>query len=139
MFDLGRTFLAAVERRPDALAVVEGRRRLSYAEWLREIAGVAGCLAQLGIARGDRLAVVLLNRLEMATVHWACQFAGIVVTPLNWRVKPEELGYCLGDSEARAIVFDALAAEAVAEIPKSPVGKILRRLLVTGEYRRDGE
>ena len=114
MFDLGRTFLAAVERSPDALAIVEGERRLSYAEWLREIAGVTGGLAQLRIARGDRLAVVLQNRLEMAAVHWACQFAGIVVTPLNWRIKPEELDYCLKDSEAHAIVFDAVAAEAVA-------------------------
>ncbi|HEX6442440.1 MAG TPA: AMP-binding protein [Stellaceae bacterium] len=114
MFDLGRTFLAAVERSPDALAVVEGKRRLSYAEWHREIGRVATGLTRLGLRRGDRLAVVLQNRLEMATAHWACQFAGIVVTPLNWRIKPEELDYCLKDSEARAIVFDAVAGEAVA-------------------------
>jgi 2-furoate---CoA ligase len=28
---------------------------------------------------------VLQNRWQAATIHWACQFAGIVVTPLNWR------------------------------------------------------
>jgi 2-furoate---CoA ligase len=42
----------------------------------------------------------------MATVHWACQFAGIIVTPLNLRVKPEELDYCLTDAEARAVTFE---------------------------------
>jgi hypothetical protein len=50
---------------------------------------------------GDHLLVVLQNRWEMATLHWACQFAGIVMTPLNWRAKPEEIDYCLADAEAK--------------------------------------
>src|SRR5579872_1808204 len=114
MFDLGRTFLATVERSPDATAIVEGARRLTYGEWAREIADIAAGLGKLGLKRGDRLAVVLQNRLDMASLHWACQFAGIVVTPLNWRIKADELDYCLADSEAKALVFDAVAMEAVA-------------------------
>jgi 2-furoate---CoA ligase len=114
MLDLGRTFLAAVERSPEALAIVDGAARLSYAQWQREIGRVAGGLGALGLRRGDRLAIVLHNRLEMATLHWACQLAGIVATPLNWRLKAAELDYCLGDSGARAIVFDAVAAAAIA-------------------------
>src|SRR6516165_3153156 len=102
MFDLGRTFLAAVERSPDATAITDGERRLSYASWYEEIARVAGGLTELGLRHGDRLAVILQNRLEMASLHWACQFAGIVVTPLNWRIKPEELDYCLADADAAA-------------------------------------
>ena len=113
MFDLGRTLLAVVERSPDALAIVDGERRLSYAAWYREIGRVGGGLAALGLSRRDRLAVILQNRLEMATLHWACQFVGIVVTPLNWRIKAEELDYCLGDADAGAIVFDEMAAPAV--------------------------
>src|SRR5260370_26295773 len=99
MFDLGRTLLAVVERSPDAMAIVDGERRLSYAAWYREIGRVGGGLAALGLSPRDRLAVILQNRLEMATLHWACQFVGIVVTPLNWRIKAEELDYCLGDAE----------------------------------------
>jgi 2-furoate---CoA ligase len=113
MFDLGRSFLATVERSPDALAVVDGGRRLSYGEWYREIGRVAAGLAAFGLRRGDRLAVILQNRLEMATLHWACQFTGIVVTPLNWRIKADELDYCLGDAQAGALVFDNVAAAAV--------------------------
>jgi 2-furoate---CoA ligase len=114
MFDLGRTFLAAVERSPEATAVVDGKRRFGYGSWYEEIARVAGGLTALGLRRGDRLAVILQNRLEMASLHWACQFAGIVVTPLNWRIKPEELDYCLADADAAAIVFDDVAADIVA-------------------------
>ena len=130
MFDLGRTFLAAVERSPDAIAIVDGEQRLGYAAWYEEIARVAGGLTALGLSRGDRLAVILQNRLEMASLHWACQFVGIVVTPLNWRIKAEELDYCLADADAGAIVFDDVAADTVAgavaaqRLPRIAIGNV---------------
>ena len=115
MFDLGRSFLATVERSPDAVAIVDGARRLELCRLVcaRFAASPRG-LAGSGCARGDRLAVMLQNRLEMASLHWACQFLGVVVTPLNWRIKADELDYCLADAEAARVVFDAVAAEAVA-------------------------
>ena len=128
MFDLGRSFLASVERSPDALAIVHGERRLTYAEWYAEIGRVADGLAALSLRRGDRLAVILQNRIEIASLHWACQFLGIVMTPLNWRMKAEELDYCLADAEAGAIVFDAVAVDAVAgarrarDLPRVAIG-----------------
>jgi 2-furoate---CoA ligase len=128
MFDLGRSFLASVERNPRALAIVDGDQRLSYSEWYAEICRVADGLATLGLRKGDHLAVVLQNRLAMASVHWACQMAGIIVTPLNWRVKIEELDYCLTDAEARAVVFEEVSATAVAgsnvakQLPRIGVG-----------------
>jgi 2-furoate---CoA ligase len=125
MFDLGRTLLASVERSPDALAIIEGDRRLTYAQWYREVGAIAAGLMALGLARGDRLAVVLRNRLDMASLHWACQLTGIVATPLNWRIKAGELDYCLGDSEAAAVAFDGVAAAAVAG---SAMGRRLRRI-----------
>src|ERR1700757_2478980 len=62
MFDLGRTLLAVVERSPDALAIVDGERRLSYAAWYREIGRVGGGLAALGLSRRDRQAGFLPPR-----------------------------------------------------------------------------
>ena len=59
-------------------------------------------LAEVGLKRGDHLVAVLQNRWEMATLHWACQFAGIVMTPLNWRAKADEVDYCVADASARA-------------------------------------
>jgi hypothetical protein len=47
MFDLGRTFLAAVERSPDATAITDGERRLGYACWYQEISRLAGGLSAL--------------------------------------------------------------------------------------------
>jgi len=113
MLDLGRTFLQSVERSPNTLAIVDGDVKLTYAQWHGTILKVAGGLRELGLARGDRLLVVLQNRWEMATLHWACQFAGIVMTPLNWRAKPEELDYCVIDAGAKAVVFEPVSADAV--------------------------
>jgi len=117
MLDLGRTFLQSVERRPERLALVDGDVRLTYAQWYERIRSVAGGLAALGLERGDHLAVILQNRWEMATLHWACQLLGVIVTPVNWRAKGDELEYCVRDAEARAIAFEAVSEEAVREAP----------------------
>ncbi|MBV8628772.1 MAG: AMP-binding protein [Paraburkholderia sp.] len=117
MLDLGRTFLQSVERSPNALALVDGELTLTYAQWhevmLRLVEGLRG----LGLAHGDRLLVILQNRWEMATLHWACQFAGIVIVPLNWRAKPEELDYCVTDAGVKALVYEPVSADAVAGSP----------------------
>ena len=114
MTDLGRTLIAAAERNPRALAVVDGARRFDYAAWLDTAAHLAGGLGGLGLGPGDRLAVIMQNRWEMAALHWACQLAGIVVVPLNWRSGAAEVDYFLADSGAAALAFDASAADAVA-------------------------
>jgi 2-furoate---CoA ligase len=128
MLDLGRTFLQSVERRPRALALVDGALRLDYAQWSQRIAAAAAGLAKLGMKRGDRLLVILQNRWEMATLHWACQFLGVAATPLNWRATAEEADYCATDSGASAVVFEPVSAEAVAratacaKLPRIAVG-----------------
>ena len=114
MTDLGRVLIAAAERTPHALAVADGLRRFEYAAWLDTVSRVAGGLGELGLRRGDQLAVVMQNRWEMAALHWACQLAGVVVVPLNWRSNAGELDYFLTDSGAAALAFDASAAAAVA-------------------------
>ncbi len=114
MLDLGRSFLASVERAPRATAIVDGELRLNYDDWMSRIGSLAGGLTELGLRRGDHLLVVMQNRWQMATLHWACQFLGVIVTPLNWRAKPDEVEYCARDAEARAVAYDQSSASAIA-------------------------
>ena len=114
MLDLGRTFLQSVERNPHALGLVDDAQRLTYAQWASRVGAVQKALADLGLQRGDHLLVVLQNHWQMASLHWACQFAGIVITPLNWRAKADEIDYCLHDSGAKALVFEPVVQEAVS-------------------------
>jgi len=113
MLDLGTSFVASVARDPDALAIVDGSLRLTYAQWYRRISAVVAGLDQLGLEPGDHLVTVLQNRWEAATIHWACQFAGVIITPLNWRASADDLDFCIENAEAKALVYEQVASEAV--------------------------
>lgn len=130
MLDLGTTFLQSVERSPHALALVDQNVRFTYVQWRDQIARAVAGLQRLGLVCGDRLLSVLQNRHQAATLHWACQFLGVVIVPLNWRAKPEEIDYCLTDAEAKVLFFDAsseLATEHSREargVPRIGVGSL---------------
>jgi 2-furoate---CoA ligase len=114
MLDLGTSFVASVARDPKALAIVDGEVRLTYEDWYRRVSAVVAGLGALGLKQGDHLVTVLQNRWEAATLHWACQFAGIVVTPINWRAKHDEIDFAVENAGARAIAYESVSADSVA-------------------------
>ena len=113
MFDLGRSLLASVMRMPDAVAISDGERSMTYQAWQDDILRAVAGLDARGLRQGDHFVTVLQNRYEAATLHMAAQIAGLVITPLNWRASAEELDYVLNDAEATAVVFEAATAELV--------------------------
>jgi 2-furoate---CoA ligase len=115
MLDLGTSFVASVARDPNALAIVDEGVRLTYAQWYARISSLVASFDRIGLKPGDHLVTVLQNCEAAATLHWACQLAGIVITPVNWRAKADELDYCIEDSEARAIVYQDISAPVVEE------------------------
>src|SRR6202790_4469475 len=115
MLDLGTSFVASVARDPNALAIVDEVVRLTYARWYARISSLVASFDRIGLKPGDHLVTVLQNCEPAATLHWACQLAGIVITPVNWRAKADELDFCIEDSEARAIVYQDISAPVVEE------------------------
>ncbi|MBU3618607.1 AMP-binding protein [Polynucleobacter sp. JS-Fieb-80-E5] len=109
MLDLGRTFLQAVEREPNRLAIVDGDRRHTYAEWALHIGAIQQFFYKQGLKRGDRILTVLQNRYEAATIHWACQMAGIAIVPLNWRSKPDEIDYCAQNADVKLAFVEEIS------------------------------
>src|SRR5581483_8054813 len=105
----------AALRHPGAEAVVDGPVRLTYADLQRRAAAVARGFAALGVARGDRVLVVLRNRLEHVLAYWALQTMAAVPVPVNFRLAPAELAYVLQDSGARVVLFEEASAGAVSE------------------------
>ena len=114
MLDLGLSFLGSVARDPNALAIVDGDVRLTYAQWYRRISSLIAGFDALGLKAGDHLVTALQNRWEAATLHWACQFAGVVITPVNWRSTASEIDFYLEDAEANAIAYEDASVAAVA-------------------------
>src|SRR3984957_2939312 len=120
MLDLGASFVASVARGPDAPAIVDDGVRLTYAQWYGRISSLVASFDRIGLKPGDHLVTVLQNCEAAATLHWACQLAGIVITPVNWRANADELDYCIGDSGARAIVYQDVSVPAVEESKRAP-------------------
>jgi 2-furoate---CoA ligase len=115
MLDLGTSFVASVARDPDVLAIVDDGLRLTYAQWYRRISSLIASFDRIGLKPGDHIVTVLQNCEPAATLHWACQLAGIVITPINWRANDDELDFCIANSEACAVVYQDVSAEAVKE------------------------
>ena len=102
------TLLArAALRRPDAEAVIDGPRRLTYADLDAHAARAARGLAHLGVAKGDRVLLSLRNRLEHVVSYWALQKLAAVPVPANFRLAANELRYVLDDSGAKLALFEA--------------------------------
>jgi 2-furoate---CoA ligase len=115
MFDLGTSLIASVARDPHAIAIIDAGVRLTYREWFGKISALVGAFDQLGLKPGDHILTALQNRWEAATLHWACQLAGLVITPINWRAKADEIDFYLSDSQARVIVYQDVSADAVKQ------------------------
>jgi 2-furoate---CoA ligase len=100
--NLAQSLLAACERHPEA----EAFPGISYEALLPRVQRVAG---GLGLAPGERVAVVLDNRLDTALLYWGAQWAGVVIVPLSWRLSDAELDYCVTDSGASLVVDESSA------------------------------
>ena len=123
MLDLGTSFVASVARDPNALAITDGDARLSYRAWYTKISALVASFDELGLRPGDHVVGILQNTWQAATIHWACQFAGLIITPLNWRASSDEVDFCLRDAEAGAVVYEDISAASVhssAEAQKRP-------------------
>lgn len=84
---------------------------LSYRDLLRAANRLSNALAGLGVARGDRVAIVLAQRPETAVAHMACYQLGAVAMPLSILFGPEALEFRLADSGACAVVVEAASLQ----------------------------
>jgi 2-furoate---CoA ligase len=115
----------AALRDPTAPALVDGARRLTYADLARQAAAVGRGLAELGVAKGDRVLIALKNRLEHALVYWALQGIGGVPTSVNFRLATQELRYVLEDCGARVALFESATAAGTLEATKGWQGRLV--------------
>ena len=100
-----RTLLEVLERgqASDSAVVVPGGVRLSYRQLREQVSATADGLAQLGLVRDDRIALVLPNGVEAIVLFLAAATVG-TAAPLNAAYKEEEFRFYLADIDARALV-----------------------------------
>jgi fatty-acyl-CoA synthase len=91
--------------------------RVTYAELDRRVGKSAALLSAVGVAPGDRVALLCRNRIEFFELLFACARIGSILVPLNWRMPAAELAKLVDDCGARLLLHggeDAAAASALA-------------------------
>jgi acyl-CoA ligase (AMP-forming) (exosortase A-associated) len=121
---------AAARRSPDAEALVDGDRRLSYSQLADSVRHGADRLLGCGIGAGERVAIYLEKRIETVAAMFGAAAAGAVLVPVNPLLKPEQVTYILADCNVRVLVTSAARLHALA--PLLAGCPDLRVVLVTG-------
>ncbi|GAA2158796.1 long-chain acyl-CoA synthetase [Humibacillus xanthopallidus] len=108
-------------RRRDEPAIAEGERvHATWGAWAARTASLAGgLLGELGLAPGDRVAIVMRNRPAYLEAMYAVWHAGLVAVPVNARLHPHEFAYILGHSRTSVVLTDEEHAEDLAPLVES--------------------
>lgn len=114
-------FTATLARHPDNEALVAGETRLTYRQLAAESERVAAGLSACGIEAGDRVGLLLGNRVEFVTTLIACLRIGAICVPLGTRLQTPEIAYILDHAGAALLVHEADLADRLpvaADVPK---------------------
>jgi long-chain acyl-CoA synthetase len=132
----------AAARDGSRAAVVEASGRvLTWADLDREVGRLATGLGAVGMVAGQRVLLVLDNRVELVTTYLGALRAQLVAVPVNPRSKVEDLAWMIADSGARLVVADAATiadARAAAALVREG-GNRAPTLVVVDSEPLDGE
>ena len=111
---------AAASRNPDGEALVCGTRRLTWREVAQQSASVAAGLRKKGVQSGDRVALLLGNRIEFVLAVFGVAKLGAVTVLLSTRQQKPEIAYVLGDCGAKLLIHEATLAERLPDARDVP-------------------
>ncbi len=100
----------------DRPALVGTDTPLNYRQFRDRVDNVAAALQGLGVAPGDRVAVLDKNSHAYLELYFALPRIGAVAVPLNYRLAPRELAYIVADSTAKTLIYGAEYATAANEL-----------------------
>jgi fatty-acyl-CoA synthase len=104
---------------PDKPATIFEGEILSYAAFGARIAQAARALkAEFGVSRGDRVAILSLNRPDYLVLLYACARLGAMLVPLNWRLAVAEQLFILSDASVKVLVLEQAFAEILPALKK---------------------
>ncbi|MCK4326267.1 acyl--CoA ligase, partial [bacterium] len=119
--NLGEMLTDSSQRYPESMAVIYGKKKLSYGQLNEEANRLAHGLLQLGIKKGERVGILLGNCPEFIVSYFAVSKAGASIVPLNTMFKENELQFILRDSQSRAVLTSSPFREILKKIsPQLP-------------------
>ncbi len=140
-FELSRTHLpiASLYRHArqlgDRPAFVDADRTINYRQLLRRVQVAAARLAELGVGRGDRVALIAGNSVDYPVPVYAANYLGALIVPINFRLAAEEIAYILENCTPTVVVAD----EEYADVTRKANSGLDTTQLDLAELAADGQ
>ncbi|MGV0714422.1 fatty-acid--CoA ligase FadD5 [Mycolicibacterium sp. XJ662] len=95
---------------PDAVALRFLGRTTTWRELDERVANLAGALSRRGVAFGDRVLILMLNRTEFIESFLAVNKLGAIAVPVNFRMTPPEIAFLVSDCQAKVVITEEVLA-----------------------------
>jgi acyl-CoA synthetase (AMP-forming)/AMP-acid ligase II len=123
--NLGQQFKINAVKYPHTVAFMDAQRSFTFPEANKRVNRLAHALLDMGLQKGDKVAVLLENSIEIIELYLATAKTGLIIVPINFRLVSGEVDYIVNNSDAKAMVvhdeFTATVApikENLSNIPK---------------------
>ncbi|MFZ9706635.1 MAG: AMP-binding protein [Ilumatobacteraceae bacterium] len=114
-------------------AIISRGKTFTFADVRKQVAAMRGALDELGIGKGDRLALLCGNTIEFVVAYFACLGRGIVCVPLNPTAPAPELQRELSVVGARAVVVAPAAVAGWSNLDRAALPHLAHVIAATGE------
>jgi len=132
---LGEMLARNARKYPDREAIIIKDRRVRFKELDERVNRLANALVAKGIKKGDKIGILMTNRIELLEVVFAAAKLGAVNVPLNIRLSPPEIGYILTNCDAKILFFGENFAETVTKFKEGV--PLIENFIVTGKAAGD--
>lgn len=102
--------------RPEKAALVVGDERVSYRALDSRTNQFAHFLHELGVRKGDRVAILMHNSIEFIEALFGCAKLGAIVVPVNYRLGVGEIEFIINDTESKVLIADALFRQQLTDL-----------------------
>jgi acyl-CoA synthetase (AMP-forming)/AMP-acid ligase II len=116
LLNLGEAVAVHAALAPDKIAARDLARAMTFRQWNERACRLANGLLNLGLRKGDRVAVLAYNCLEWLEIYAAVAKAGLVAVPVNFRLVGAEIRYIVSDAGAGAFIVQDDLIEPVEAI-----------------------
>jgi len=102
--NLGQLLKVNAVKFPKTIALMDKDRSYTYPQTNTRVNKLSHSLLSLGLVKGDRVAVLMENSIEIVEIYLATAKTGIVIVPINFRLVSHEVEYIVENSDAKALV-----------------------------------
>ena len=116
----------------EPVAAKQYRRSITWEDFNRTSNRIANMLLSMGIKKGDKVAILLMNCLEWLPIYFGVLKTGALAVPLNYRYAADEIKYCLELADVDLLIFGSEFIERVTQI-KDSVPRVKNMIFVGSE------